>query len=375
MIRSISLKLDAEESQPLIETLRLSNQAFNICSAYGFNNQISSKNKIHHGTYRLIRKQFPKLPSALVQTIRDTASEALKGCKLKSKPVKQPLSGIRYDKRTANLKLATGQVSLSSVKGRIKGLVVVPRFFHERYRDWAPRGCVLQQRRGQFYLNVFLEKEAPKFRKRDSVIGVDRGINNVAVCSDNSFYDSREIHRVKNRYSHLRKQLQAKGTRSAKRKLKRLSGREKRFVRNQNQLLANEIVAKPFNVIALEDLRGIRAQKHLGRKFNRKLSNWSYGELVEILNYKAEALGKRVVFVDPKYTSQKCSRCGFTKRSNRKLSEFKCGDCSLALHADLNASRNIALAGRSGLGRFCVNEPIVAVAPIEIKPVTSPLFM
>jgi len=110
----------------------------------------------------------------------------------------------------------------------------------------------------------------------------------------------------------------------------------------------------------LEDLTNIRVQKRLGRNFNRKLSNWNFSELEQIMSYKAENLGKRIMKIDGRYSSQKCSKCGHTERSNRKLSEFHCKECGLKLHADLNASRNIAQAGISGLSRVSVSHPIVA---------------
>jgi ribosomal protein S27AE len=61
----------------------------------------------------------------------------------------------------------------------------------------------------------------------------------------------------------------------------------------------------------------------------------------QFLSYKAEALGKRVVFVDARYTSQKCSRCGHRSSANRKKSRFRCGSCGYTAHADINAAVNV----------------------------------
>ena len=59
------------------------------------------------------------------------------------------------------------------------------------------------------------------------------------------------------------------------------------------------------------------------------------------IEYKAKLRGKKVEFVDARYTSQKCSICGYISKSNRYSSAFKCKSCGNQLHADLNASRNI----------------------------------
>jgi len=350
------------------------NEAFNICTEFGFNNKTTSKNMVHHGTYYDVREKYPDLPSALVQTIRDNACESLKGIKLKAQPTKKEHSSIRYDKRTVRINLSQSEASLSTINGRVKGKLASPKYF-KKYEDWKIGGCTLIYRDGEFYLNIFAEKDNPKPSKNKKVLGIDRGINNVAVCSDNSFINSRKIKNIKGHYAHLKRELQAKGTRSAKRKLKRVAGRERRFVRNVNHMIANEIVSKPYGIFALEDLTNIRVQKRLGKRFNRKLGNWSFNELEQILRYKAENKGKKVVLVDSRYSSQKCSKCGYTSRSNRKLSEFKCGSCGLEIHADLNASRNIAQAGISGLGRLSVNEPNVAPTSSRNKDevVTSPL--
>lgn len=58
-----------------------------------------------------------------------------------------------------------------------------------------------------------------------------------------------------------------------------------------------------------------------------------------------------VVAVDPRHTSQACSRCGHTARNNRRSqSDFWCRQCDVRLNADLNAARNIAAKYRAGGG-------------------------
>lgn len=162
-------------------------------------------------------------------------------------------------------------------------------------------------------------------------------------------------------YAYLRKELQSKGTRSAKRKLKRLNGRERRFVTDVNHCISKQIVNSEYTVFALEDLSKIRVQKRRGTEFNRMLNSWAFCQLEQFIRYKAEALGKHVLFVDARYSSQKCSKFGYIHKGNRKSSTFHCRKCGFELHADLNASRNIAQAGISCLSRLHVNQPIAAV--------------
>ena len=84
-----------------------------------------------------------------------------------------------------------------------------------------------------------------------------------------------------------------------------------------------------------------------GRRFRSMLGSWSPYELERFIEYKANDAGKNVVYVNPKHTSQKCSRCGYTDKNNRYGSVFRCKNCGYELNADLNASRNIEVLGKS----------------------------
>ena len=146
---------------------------------------------------------------------------------------------------------------------------------------------------------------------------------------------------ITSREWHNRKQLQQKGTRSAKRRLKAMSGREKRFMRDINHCVSKKLAHQPeYRIFALEDLSGIRNQRR-GKKLNKWLSSWSFRQLEFFLTYKSKALGKEVAFVDARYTSQRCSRCGNTNRANRKKSRFHCRSCHFETHSDVNSGLNI----------------------------------
>ena len=145
-----------------------------------------------------------------------------------------------------------------------------------------------------------------------------------------------------------------------------------------NHCISKEIVNKSFDVFALEKLK-INKKKKNGKCFNRKLGGWSFAELQLFIQYKAEAKGKCVVFVNPKHTSQRCSKCGFVHGQNRRGLGFRCGNCGFSLNADLNASRNIGVLGKSEYLRLFVNDPNVAsgeassmgVVDGSYKPMTS----
>jgi len=356
MFRTIKVKLLGNPT-PLTATAKAFNEACQKVLDYGYEKRVHNKSKLNKATYHEIRS-VSTLPSALVQTARDEASEMLKRVKFKVKPEKKQLS-IRYDGRTFKFYPDSGYVSLTTVMGRLTYQFKKYDYMDNYKGDYTNAQLII--RHDVAFLNVQVKMpDTPALAKREpKVLGVDRGILNIVTCSDNTFLNSKKLRNVKGRYQYLKSNLQHLGTRSAKRKLKRLSGRERRFVRNINHIASKQMVNKPFNVIALEKLE-IKKKKKNGRRFNRKLGNWSYGQLSTFIKYKAESTGKTVVDVNPKYTSQMCSRCGYTNKANRKGLVFKCKECGYELNADLNAARNIAVLGMSEYGRLFVNEPIVA---------------
>jgi IS605 OrfB family transposase len=354
------------ENKNLKETIEYYFQAYCFCINKGFELKTSNKKKIHNATYYPLRKKYPKLTSNLIQTARDVACENLKAVKLKVKPIPKN-KFIRYDKR--NFSYKNGIVSLSTINGRQKFNITLPKFA-EKYNDWNCKAGTVILRNNQLWLNLIFNKDAETINNPNNFLGTDRGIDNIAVCSDNEFYNSKQLKNIKGRYQYLRTRLQSAGTRSAKRHLKRLKGRETRFVRDVNHCISKRIVEKPYDCFVLEDLKNIKYCGR-GKRFNRKLGNWSYSQLGNFIQYKAEELGKLIIKVDPRHTSQKCSKCGHIERSNRKGSRFKCKKCDFELNADLNASRNIANLGKSHFGRLNVIQPIVSVDQNTNKPDAS----
>ena len=353
MFRTVKVKLPFEQS--LYQTAVAFNKACQTVLDYGSTHKTHNKDKLNKATYKQVRTAIPNLPSALVQTARDEASEMLKRNSYAT-IAKKRLS-VRYDNRCFKFYPETDKVSLTTVHGRL-----VFAFKHFNYLDtWKGQytNAQLVIRKREVFLNVQVNIPDVKPVVTGKVLGIDRGILNVAVCSDNKFFDSKHLRAVKGCYRYNRRCLQHVGTRSAHRKLQRLSGRERRFVLNTNHCISKGIVNKPYDVFALEKLY-ITRQKKNGKKFNSLLGSWSPSQLELFIIYKAENLGKVVVEIDPRYTSQRCSKCGFVHKWNREGLCFRCGNCGFMLNADLNASGNIGVLGKSEYVRLFVNEPMVA---------------
>jgi putative transposase len=145
-----------------------------------------------------------------------------------------------------------------------------------------------------------------------------------------------------NKYKNIRKRLQKLGK---YKKVKRIKNRESRIVRDLNHKMSRKIVdtAKSNNSgIKLEKLKGIRKNRKHAKSFKYSLNSWTFYQLQTMIEYKAKLLGVPVSYIDPAYTSQKCSRCGHIGDRNGK--NFECPACGHVDHADVNAAFNIALS-------------------------------
>lgn len=336
----IKLNLSTVVIEQLKEQLVICNTIFNRHIQWSYKQKTYNKRKAHEALYSFLRKKYPQINCALIQCIRDTAMEALKSVKFKTKPRKRKYSALRYDKRTFTLR--GNQLSLSILNHRYKTILHIPKYYTDIYHNWSYKAAMLcfNKKQNKFYINIVFENDKEIEKYYGDIIGIDRGLYNLSTTSEGHNYSGNKLRSTQRRYLFNRKKLQAKGTHSARKLLKKISGKEKRFSRDVNHCITKKISKLPYSTFILEDLSSIRTQKR-GKKLNKWLNSWPFYQFEQFLNYKAEALGKRVKFVNAHYTSQKCSRCGNRSRHNRYKSRFKCSVCGFTVHADLNAALNI----------------------------------
>lgn len=345
-LKTISIKVNQLNHEEYLSLLSTSSQLFNYYTKWGYENKTYNKNLCHSKTYQDVTKLFPTIKTALIQSIRDNALECVKARKFKSDPpIKKETSGIRLDKRSITLR--GYQITLIGTSKRHKEIIKVPEIHKNIFENWKFKMATLcySKKNKQFWLNLVFEnpKEvtAQDIKSSQEIIGIDRGLYHLAVTSDKQFFSAQKVREIRRKYLYVKKTLQQKGTQSAKRKLKKISGKEKRFMKDVNHCITKQIVQNPqYKMFVLEKLANIR-NKRKGNVLNKLLSNWSFYQFEQFLKYKAEALGKQVVYIDPHYTSQKCSKCGNTNKLSRNKSQYKCMNCGYTNHADINAAINI----------------------------------
>ncbi len=362
---TIQLQLlpDPTQAQALLDVLCVGNAAANRAAEIGFAHGAFRQYGIHSLAYYHLREAFG-LPAQL--TIRciskavDSFSRDRTIC-----PVFRPDGAIPLDQR---LFIVKGDiVGITVLQGRIQ----MPFVCGEHQRQYL--SCKMGQadlihRRGKFFLNVVVEVTDSPFIETTKFLGIDFGIVNLATDSDGQHFSGEVIDRNRRRRATARKQYQRKGTKNAKRRLKKMAGRQRRFQTHENHRISKKIVAKAKALgvgIALEDLTGIRGrvEETASVRFRRRLGNWGFSQLRRFVEYKARLAGVPVVLVDPRNTSRTCSQCRHCEKTNRPdQATFKCKQCGHSEHADVNAAKNI-----SSLGLKCNPAPKATVLASSIN--------
>lgn len=360
LIRTVSIKLDIKGHEALLqETQQRFNAAASWIASVCWSKHITNTNTAHHRVYGETRTRFG-LGAQLAVCARAKAVEVVKAARTQQKhrqpdempiacPTFGPRGSVRYDSRTFRL-LSLDRVSLNTIAGRVMCRLLPGKWQHDLLVDptWQIGGADLVWRGGTYYLHVTQHKDAPEETATSETLGIDLGIVNLATDSDGHTFTGAQVHAVRMRYHKRRQALQRVGTRSAKRRLKNLSGREHRFQKNTNHVISKSLVHKAVRTrkaLALEDLTGIRQRVTVRREHRYERHAWAFYQLRMYIAYKAAWVGVPVRFVDPAYTSQRCSVCGHCERANRQSqASFLCQQCGFCCHADYNAAINISRA-------------------------------
>lgn len=218
----------------------------------------------------------------------------------------------------------------------------------------------IQKQGRDWYLNIAYKDETQKqvAVSRDIILGVDLGIVKAAVMTVSNSpsviesIDGGEISQFRNkaekRRNSMRNQLRVAsdnrrghGRKTLLKPLEKLESKVSDFRKLTNHRYSKKIVdvavRNGCGVIQMEDLSGIKNASNF-------LANWSYYDLQQKTKYKAEELGIEFKLINPKYTSQRCNKCGVIDSESRKTqSYFHCNTCGHKANADTNAARNIAM--------------------------------
>lgn len=222
-----------------------------------------------------------------------------------------------------------GWIIISSIGDRTKISIPVKKHkhFNKLNREGILKGGV---RLSKHSITFLFEMDKTPPQEEGIVLGIDVGVSSLISCSngyqstsDGDGHDLSTISKILSR----------------KRKGSKGFHRTQTHRTNYINQTVNLLDLTGVQEVRLENIKNLRK----GRISSRFLSHWPYPEIFEKLETHCSESGVLVKKVNPTYTSQRCSACGWTRRTNRKGKMFKCGSCGFTHDADLNASWNIHL--------------------------------
>lgn len=329
------IQTQPEEPQTLLLIMQRFNNACNWLSAIALSERLFHWLPLQRRTYHELRQRFSVSAAEATVIVRKVAyaykDKTRRGTLTTFRPLGAiPLFRHRYRK---------GQVLFY---GQVASYVTRPGV---SLPTRAPQATLLY-RDGRFFIHQAVDVEEPPPYMPEDFLGCDLGIVNILVDSDGAVYSGAHLNGLRKRHAKLRSRLQHKGTRAAKRLLRKRRQREKRFARWVNHNISKEVVAKANTRtlgIALEDLQGIRDRVRVRKAQRRQHHSWAFFQLRAFIEYKALLAGVPVGLVDPRNTSRTCPACGCVDGRNRpSQSVFQCVSCGFAGLADAIAAGNIA---------------------------------
>ena len=316
---------------------------------------VSNKTKLHHLVYKPVRAATDLKANHVCQAITRVVGNLKASYKIKQF---RPTS-ILLDARTFKYEEDNQIVGITLVTGRKKFALLIGNYQRGLLKSHVPTSATLVRRKnGDYYIQICVNIPTQPTGKTPKTIGIDLGRRSIAATSTGKTWSGQQLNQIRDRYSRVRANVQSKRTKSAKRLLRRLSGRERRFQSWLNHNISKQLVAeakKLNSALVFEDLTNIRQslnKKPRSKKERRKTNNWAFYQLRQYVQYKAAIAGIWVLFVNPRYTSKTCARCHHvhpeeSKKSYRRDERYKCGNCGWEHNADINAGIVISQLGAS----------------------------
>jgi putative transposase len=243
-------------------------------------------------------------------------------------------------------------------------------FFNSRPIEGIPRNVTVSRKGQHWFVSIQIEGEvAEPVHPSGSIVGGDRGVKRFLSLSDGTFHEPLDaFRRMEGKLAKEQRKLARKVKKSRnwfKQKAK-ITGLHIKIADARNDYLhkISTDVSKSHAVVVLEDLKVVNMSKSAkgrtaeapGRNISQKsglnkaILDQGWGEFRRQLEYKQVWRGGWVLYVNPAYTSQRCSQCSHVAAENRKSQEqFCCLACGHLAHADENAAINIKRAGHAQL--------------------------
>lgn len=342
---TITAKIQIYATDMQAETLRITSNAYQKACNWLSNKVHVTKNlnqaQLQRLYYQDLRAHFG-LKSQMAQSVMKTVIASYKSAQSNGHEwslvqYKYPAYDLVWNR---DYSLNVRRFSINTLDGRLKlpfELKGMTQYFDG---TWKFGTAKLVYKQKKWYLHIPMTKECTLLEHQNinNIVGVDLGINFLATTYDSKgktmFYNGRNVKHKRGQFKATRKALQRCQTASARKRIKAIGQRENRYVQDVNHQVTKALVERypKGTLFVLEDLTGVRQATEKVHVKKRYVSvSWAFYQFRQLLEYKAQLYGHKVIIVSPKYTSQTCPKCGHVSKSNRNKKKTYIYVCELPL--------------------------------------------
>ena len=317
-------------------------------------------------TFKALKQNVPDLRSVHSQVFQDVARRIelafqafFRRVKRGEKPGYPRFKGAgRYDSFTypqSGFRIGEADVYLSKIGS-------VPTVIHRPTEGKIKTCTVRKTPTGKWFVSFSCEIEKCLLPPLDNFVGIDAGLLSFVTLSDGTHVANPRFFKAEEKALAKAQRGMSKherGTRDRRRKRKAVARVHERIANKRKDFahkLSHQIV-KDFGGIAVEDLNINNMQQDNFSCLNKSIADAAWRSFSEMIFHKAECAGRIFVRVNPAYTSQTCSRCGYRQKLKLSNRHFECPCCELSLDRDENAALNILSLGLQAVGRQPVEAP------------------
>jgi putative transposase len=311
-----------------------------------------------------VRPELAEVNSQVLQDVLKRVDRAFDGFFRRVKEGQQPgyprfRSSLRYHSLT--FKQYQNSFDVRAGKKREGALILsklghIKMVMHRPLTGIPKTATVKRTPTGKWFVSISVESEleAACLPPSEAQVGIDVGLKTFAYLSTGGQIDNPRFFRKEEQAlarAHRKLSKEQKGTPQREKRRKVVARVHERVRWRRENFIRQEVVSliKRFGFIAVEALvvRNMVKNPHLAKS----IADAAWSSFIAHLLGKAEEAGRDVVRVNPAYTSQTCSSCGYRQEMPLSVRIFECPSCALIIDRDYNGSKNILDQALEAVGR------------------------